>query len=236
MALDGTYSGLQASIADFLNRGDLTAAIPDFIVIAEAQMHRRFVGRQRQGLPIPRRLITRDAAFAVADAAEYIDVPSDFVGPLEFVLTTATPNPIFLDYLDEGNLQDWASAGGQTDLPPARYTVTGSQFRINPVADQAYTASLTYIQRLAALSASNEATNWILQDYPDAYLYGALTQSAPYLKDDARASTWGQLFTDALDGICNADPMPADMSTLRTEFPQLTRLGRYGYDVNTDQN
>src|SRR5690349_9657777 len=41
MAMDGTYSGLLASIGDWLNRSDLTAQIPDFIILAEAQMKRR---------------------------------------------------------------------------------------------------------------------------------------------------------------------------------------------------
>jgi len=31
-----TYTELKASIADWLNRSDLTAAIPDFISLAEA--------------------------------------------------------------------------------------------------------------------------------------------------------------------------------------------------------
>ena len=39
MAL-ATYSDLKASIADFLNRDDLTAVIPDFIKLAEAQFKR----------------------------------------------------------------------------------------------------------------------------------------------------------------------------------------------------
>ena len=34
------YTGLKASIADFLNRDDLTAVIPDFITLAEAQINR----------------------------------------------------------------------------------------------------------------------------------------------------------------------------------------------------
>ena len=39
MAL-GNYTELQASIADFLNRSDLTLVIPDFITMAEADMNR----------------------------------------------------------------------------------------------------------------------------------------------------------------------------------------------------
>ena len=34
------YTGLKASIADFLNRDDLTSVIPDFITLAEAQINR----------------------------------------------------------------------------------------------------------------------------------------------------------------------------------------------------
>ena len=39
MALN-TYTGLKASIADFLNRDDLTSAIEDFITLAESQINR----------------------------------------------------------------------------------------------------------------------------------------------------------------------------------------------------
>ena len=35
-----TYAELKASIADFLNRDDLTSVIPDFITLAEADMNR----------------------------------------------------------------------------------------------------------------------------------------------------------------------------------------------------
>ena len=35
-----TYTELKASIADFLNRDDLTTVIPDFITLAESQINR----------------------------------------------------------------------------------------------------------------------------------------------------------------------------------------------------
>src|SRR6266702_6383420 len=105
MALDGTYDGLKTSVADFLNRTDLASAIPDFIRLAEGQMTRRFVGRQ--GLPIPRRMIRR--AYAdIAQGMEYLAAPSDFHGPLEFVLQ-GEPE-IVLDYLDAANLQQQKQA------------------------------------------------------------------------------------------------------------------------------
>lgn len=229
MSLDGTYTGLKASIADFLNRSDLTAVIPDFIVIAEGQMMRRFVAQQRQGFQAPRRMVLRSDASIIA-AAEFLAVPTDFFGPIEFLLK-GSPE-IVLDYLDPTNFQQWKEANALSSLAPRYYTVVNGEFQIYPVADIAYSVELTYIKRLAAAST---ATNFILTDYPDAYLYGALTASAPYLRDDARTQVWGTLFTAAVDDICNADPMPSDKSTLRTEFPSFTRLGRTSrYNINSD--
>lgn len=228
--LDGTYAGLKASIADFLNRSDLTSTIPDFIVIAEAQMARRFVGRQREGKPIPRRLILRsDASFTLA--AEYVAVPTDFFGPLILELTGADGTLIEMDYLDPVNL-DHEKKRAYWVGNPKFYTVINGELKIYPVADQAYTGEMTYVKRLAAAST---ATNFILTDYPDAYLYGALTASAPYLKDDGRVTVWGTLFQAAIDDICMADPMPSDKSKLRTEVALLQRYTRSGsYNINTD--
>jgi len=231
MALDGSYGGLKASVADFLNRTDLTMAIPDFIALAEAQMTRRFVGRMGLGLPVPRRLIQRSDAGLTA-GAEFLAVPDDFHGAVEFLLQSSPE--IALDYLDPTVFQQWKEAGSLAGRPPAYFTVVGGEFQFYPVADKAYAAQLTYIRRCTALSIANPS-NWILADYPDAYLYGALVQSAPYLKDDGRATLWGTLFTAALDDICNADPVPTDKSTLRTELAMLTRSERLAhYDINSD--
>ncbi len=228
MALDGTFSGLKASVADFLNRGDLAASIPDFIVLAETQMARKFVSRSQQGMPIPRRLVIRaDADFAIG--AEYVAVPSDFFGPLSLCFET---DPITeLDYIDSANLQREKKRGptwhGQT--VPKFYAVVGGELQIFPVADVDYTGEMIYLARPPALS--DNQSNWIYTNFPDAYLYGALMQSAPYLRDDPRLTTWGQLFTSAIDDICNSDPMPTDKSTLRTDVPRMGR--RWGWDINS---
>jgi hypothetical protein len=230
MALDGSYDGLKASIADFLNRGDLASAIPDFITLAEAQMARRLVSRANQGMAVPRRLIQRADA-EIAPGAEYVAVPSDMLGPLDLMLEAAPP--VELDYLDPANLEREKALSRWVGAPKF-YTVLGGQLQLYPAAAQDYAAELVYIARTPALSDAAPA-NWILEDYPDAYLYGALVQSAPYLRDDARAELWGTLFTAALDDMCNADPVPTDRSLLRTAFPSLMRWGRFGaYDITSD--
>lgn len=220
MALDGTYTGLKASIADFLSRADLTAAIPDFITLAEAQMARRFVLRQNAGLSVPRRLVKRSDT-SIALAQEYISVPSDMIGPLRFVLNS---DPVReLDYYDgvAFEREKVRRARITTTVGPQIYTVVGEQFQILNVADQAYTAELVYLARWATLSDANP--NWIIQQFPDAYLYGALLQSAPYLKNDGRLTVWGNFFTQAIDDICNADPMPTSKAKMRSDIPIMGR-------------
>jgi hypothetical protein len=228
------YDELQTTLIKWLNRetdADIVSVVPDFITLAEGQMTRRFVAAYRKGESYPRRIMQRTDA-SINSGDEYVEVPPDFHGPIDFVLQTS-PETV-LEYLEPVNLQQWKQADPYNGQAPVYYTVVGCQFQLYPPADQDYTAELTYLKRFPAISADNE-TNWILTDYPDAYLYGALLQSAPYLKDDGRMAMWAELFTAAIEDICNADPMPGDKSTLRTEIPVLQRWGASGrYNINTD--
>jgi hypothetical protein len=147
-------------------------------------------------------------------------------GPIDFVLG----GNVVLDYLDSTNLNQEKQRARVTGSP-RWYALVDSNLQLYPAADQNYASELTYIARVPPLGAGN-ASNWILADYPDAYLYGALVQSAPYLRDDARATTWGTLFSTALDDICNADPVPGEQSRLKAHLPQGWGGGRY--DINLD--
>lgn len=61
-----TYTELKTSIADWLNRTDLTSTIPDFISLAEAQIERQLRTRQM----LTRTTLTIDA--------EFESTPTDF--------------------------------------------------------------------------------------------------------------------------------------------------------------
>jgi len=87
---------------------------------------------------------------------------------------------------------------------PLYFTVVGNQFRLLPIPDGAYTAELVYYAKLTKLS-STVATNWLLTQAPDVYLYGALLQAAPYLQDDARIPVWSSLYQAGLDQLQIAD-------------------------------
>ena len=78
--------------------------------------------------------------------------------------------------------------------------MTAGELEVYPTPDGDYTVELYYYSRIPELSDSN-TTNWLLEYFPDAYLYGSLVHSAPYLKDDARLTIWAALYQSAIDAI-----------------------------------
>jgi hypothetical protein len=197
MALD-TFAGLKATIADYLNRDDLTAIIPSFITIAEAKFNRKLRTRQ---------MIKR--ANGQIETA-FFAYPADWLQAKEFQLNT---NPIvrlqFVTeaYGDELKANRYVSIG-----QPAYYTITGTQLEFIPTPDSTYSAELTYYAKIPALSDAN-TSNWLLAYAPDLYLYGALLEAAPYLKDDERLAVWSQMYINSLGDIEVADQRASVSST-----------------------
>ena len=190
MALS-TYTELKASVADWLNRSDLTAAIPDFISLAEAQMERVLRTRQM--------IVRSNASFNV----EFGATPADFLEVRTFKLSGTNPiTPLSFLTIDE--MDQESSTRLLASGKPRFFTVVGGQFRLAPVPDTNYATELTYYAKLSKLSSS-VATNFILDSSPDAYLYGSLLQAAPYLQDDNRIPVWAGLYERALTDLQSAD-------------------------------
>ena len=181
-----TYDELKASIADFLNRDDLTSVIPDFITMAEAEMQRR-IRHWRQEKRSTGELDT-----------QYSAMPADFLEVISFHISSGDYKS--LELISRAQMQDRRYRSGDTSGKPAFYAITAGEIEVYPTPDGTYTAELYYYSRIPALSASN-TSNWVLEYFPDAYLYNSLVHSAPYLKDDPRMQTWAALSTNAIDGI-----------------------------------
>jgi len=184
-----TYTELKASVADWINRDDLTAVIVDFISLAEAQIERTLRTTQ---------MIVR--ATASIDG-EYSAVPADFLETRTVKLNTNPIQPLQFETVDSlDSLRTQFTAPGR----PQYFGIVGTQIRVVPVPDSTYTAELIYYGKLTKLSSSN-ATNWLLTSSPDIYLYGALLQGAPYLQNDERIQTWATLYERGLNDLKIAD-------------------------------
>ena len=184
-----TYAELKSSIANFLNRDDLTATIPDFISLAESSINNEI----RHWRMETRAETTVDSQFT--------GIPTDWLSTIRFHLTTSGTTS--LDFMSLAAMQTARAARNDAAGTPTNYSLNSSQFELFPTPDTSYSAILMYYAKIPTLSSSN-ATNWLLTYHPDVYLYGALLHSAPYLKEDARATTWAALYTAAVARVNTA--------------------------------
>jgi len=180
------YSQLKTAVADFLNRDDLTSVVPTFIALAEADMQRKL----RHWRMETRSTAQLDTQFSA--------IPADWVETIRFYLTTGETSR--LELISQAEMIDRKQVDGNVTGRPYYYAMTGAQFELYPVPDGLYTGELLYFGKIPALSDS-ATTNWLLTNAPDAYLYGALIHSAPYLKDDARIQIWAALYQSAIDSL-----------------------------------
>ena len=185
MALS-TYDELKASIADFLNRDDLTTVIPDFISLAETQMNREI-----------RHYRMEKRATANLDT-QYTALPNDFLQPIRFVITGSDVST--LEQASPLEISKLREANNDTSATPDTYSILDSSIEVFPKPDATYTLEMLYYEKIDALNSDN-TSNWLLTNYPDAYLYGSLMHSSPYLAEDNRIQTWAALYQKAISDI-----------------------------------
>lgn len=189
MALSN-YTDLQAAVASWLHRADLTANIPDFIALAEARIARDLRLRSQ---------VTSANIITVANQRS-ASLPT---GWLEFenVTITGTPDQQ-LTYVNIQYLDTKYPGNGDTGKPVV-HSIEGQSILMGPTPDAAYTISTLYYKRWDALATVS--TNWLLTNHPNIYLFATLAEAAPFLMDDARAVMWETKYASDVRALENSD-------------------------------
>jgi len=186
MALS-TYADLQAAIADYLNRADVSAVIPDFIKLAEAKFNRE--------LRLPQMI----ARVTATPTAEFDSLPSDFLQLYKMERSYDSPmgELIYVPPQEASNL-----VAENINATLRYYTIIGNTIQTIPAATSTSTdiLKLVYYAQIPALTGTNTA-NWLLTKSPDLYLYSSLLEASPYLKDDERLVSWGTIRQKIIDDI-----------------------------------
>ena len=184
MALD-TYSNLKTTIANYLNRSDLTANLGDFIILTEARLNRELRVRE---------MVNTDTSITTASGTQSYSLPS---GYLEATTVIYQSDPFctlrFISNTDLYNKYNTSQSKGK----PTFFTIVGDKILLGVTPDSSTTLQINYYKTLTTLSDSN-ATNTILTNYPELYLYGSLAEAAPFIMQDERINTWGNLYKEAL--------------------------------------
>lgn len=182
MALN-TFTALKASIADWLNRSDLTSVIPDFVTLVEQD-------------------IERDVRTAMTKAAISLDSGSVSLpataGEVRYLRHNSTLYKGNIDQVTPAALADYRVAWGSATGTPRWHSIVDGKIELVPAPDQTYTAEIIYFDALSPLVATTNETNEILLAAPDIYLYGALYHACVYLQHDERAALFQAKYEDAV--------------------------------------
>lgn len=186
-----SYGELQAAIGNWLGRpgdGLISAVIPDWIALCEARINREL------------RLRAMETRATAVLQDRFVGLPAGFLEMRSLRLNTNPPQaleiaaPAFIDRIRAG------AAPGR----PRVFAILDNEIELAPAPDAAYAAEMIYWKRFDALSAAM-ASNWLLTNAPDVYLFGSLAEAAAYLGDDAHWPQWEQRYQQAVQQLQNAD-------------------------------
>ena len=181
-----SYTELQTEVANFLNRDDLTTAIPTFIRLAEAKMNRDI-----------RHWRMEKRSTAELDK-QYTALPQDFIAPIRMHLQTAETKVLQLAGTDE--ISKLRADAGDAKGVPSYYSLIDGAIEVFPTPYATYTLEILYYGAVLPLT-STSTSNWVLENYPDVYLYGTLLHSAPYLMDNENIQVWGAYYTSSVESL-----------------------------------
>lgn len=187
------YTNLQDALSRWLSRANasVTAAIPDFIALCEADMNQRLRIRAME---------TTLSATTTTTGQATVALPTRFLQQRSLRISSTSPaSP--LRYITPQQMDETKASteNGQ----PIFYTIEGDNYRFAKIPDGEYGLGGIYWQAFQALASVS--VNWILTNAPDAYLYGSLVAAAPFIRHDQRMPTWMSLYSSAIKRIEDSD-------------------------------
>lgn len=192
-----TYSDLKSAVADWLERSDLATRIPDFIALAESRLNRLFRGRMNEV----------NAVLTAVPGARSIAAPPAFSEAVSVHLAGCAEALRFVDPA----LMELRPEPGR----PNFWTVEGGTLAFERPCDQAYAVTLRHLRKFAL--SDTEPSNPILADYPDLYLFGALLEAAPFLRDADLLALFQARFETALQEANAKENLNRAGSKLRSD-------------------
>jgi hypothetical protein len=178
------YGTLKTAIADWLNRDDMTARIPTLVQLAHTQANRDVKSWRME------KLVT--ATFD--EGLE--DIPGDWLRTIRL----SAEGGAEIKVVSSADIMRMQAENPGASGNPTHHAMAAGRFQLYPAPGAGFTAQLLYHAKIDAL-VNDSDTNWLLDDAPDVYLYGALSASAPFLRDDERLALWSSLYGTAVEAI-----------------------------------
>jgi len=189
-----TYDTLNSTVLQYLERSDAatTAAIPTFITLCEFEIAEEI-----------KTLGQLNVATSVMVANNpVLQKPARWRKTVSMnITTTSGTQPVLLRKFEY--LKNYWPDATQTDAPLFYADIDYDHWYLAPTPSQAYTFEVLYYERIQPLSSDNQ-TNWLTRNAPNAMLYGTLLQAMPFLKNDQR-QIFQQKYSEAIAALKTED-------------------------------
>jgi hypothetical protein len=229
------FLALKQKVADYLNRTDLTAQIPDFVITAQRDLERgQFILDSKMTLVNWNCMKQRKT---VSSSEVYLTLP-ERIKEVRWVKILLNDRYYSLTKKDpDVSLSMWPyPTVGDVQSRPEVYAFLEEQneLLLRPTPDQSYTYDMGFYAYTADLAADGN-TNWWTTNAWEILLYGALVRAEPYLMNDPRLEVWKKFYEEAVAKLAKAEKAGragGERLVIESYLPVQLRAG-YRFDFNT---
>ena len=216
---------LKSAIADEIHVDDaLNTRLEDFIRRAEAKINRRLRLREQEQL--------LEIDYPVTTTDRFLTLPARFLELLSMASKWAgKPDGYYrnMRFVPPADIVRYYSISRSR---PTHFTLRNA-IELNTLPDVDYTLRMHYLQGWDLVT---DGSNWLLTNFPDVYLYGALYEATAHIQDDKRLIVWKSAFEQALQEAELHAQRSRDDATLSTsELARISHSGYAGYNIYTDE-
>jgi hypothetical protein len=172
-----TYADLQTAVAQWTNRTDLTAMIPDFVALAEARMSADLSSKALER--------EQDATITAGIAP----LPDDVIDITGLRLDGATYPDV--EITSRERLRELIDRGAGTITYAA---LIGRTLELS-----ATTGTLKVRAKCRVPALATNSTNWVLTTFPNLYLFGTLLEAFDYLRNDGQVLKYEERMKQAIE-------------------------------------
>lgn len=174
----------------FVNGEIADSTVNRWIALCEADLNRRVRSLSRQ----------ETADLVISSGSDIVDRPAGFRQLVDLYLNTSPRQRVLLRDIAAVRAAQAAMAAG----PPKFVAVKGDStfdhaLIFAPVPDAVYTGKITYWRQISL--SNDDASNSVLEQHSDAYLYGTLIHAEGYIGNDPRIPTFEDLYLEAVASI-----------------------------------
>lgn len=204
-----TYSELKTALANWAKRTDLADMLGDFIALAESRIQRSLLARVQEV----------ETELTMVAGSRYVALPSDFDSPRALWLKANLPREELPQVLPE------QLTGSNTSGYPEAWAIDGSNIAFDKPASSAWAFDFRYCKPLSL--SDSTTTNYILTNYPDVYLFGALVELHGYTYNSQQSAMCEARFQAAIRDASDAENESRKGALLMTDIPGSLRQNTF---------